>query len=128
MIKYWLKIIKQEPTNLCKAAYDMQLGYLEVGRKTWAGEVKQILFKYGFGEVWEYQQVGNKTVCMSEFSTRLKDISLQEWSAEITNNKRLICYSAFKTELNIEPYLSSKFYLRTFIAKLSFSSHGLKIE
>ena len=31
----------------------------EAGRDTWANKVKQLLCRYGFGNVWQYQTVGD---------------------------------------------------------------------
>ena len=39
----------------------------DVGKHTWASEIKLLLYRYGFGHVWVSQSVGNIDVFLSVF-------------------------------------------------------------
>jgi hypothetical protein len=45
----------------------------EMGKTNWVTSIKRILFTYGFGEVWLWQQVGDDMLFVSMFNQRLKD-------------------------------------------------------
>ena len=99
------------------------------GRKTWAGDVKQILCNLGFMHVWEQQQVGNETEFLTAFKNQLSIRLGHNWNTDIIDNKRLGTYGKFKTTLVTETYvLLNSFRLRKCLAKLRCSSHALNIE
>ena len=50
--KYRFKILNMANTRYPKACYKMLYQLDEYERKTWASEIKDMLFKYGFGPVW----------------------------------------------------------------------------
>ena len=51
-IKYWLRINSLPDYRLPKLCYKMQLGWLANDTDCWAFNIKQLLFRIGFGEVW----------------------------------------------------------------------------
>ena len=130
LIKYWLKLIKLENNNLCKAAYNLLYEQDVNGRKNWATKIKHVLYAHGFGYVWICQQVGNDNLFMFEFNRRLCDIGIQKWSDQLHQNKKLECYRTYKSVLNPEKYLYciNSFKLRQAIARFRCSNHQLEIE
>ena len=101
----------------------------EQNRPNWVTDVKNLLFRYGFGFVWIVQEVGDKDSFLHEFRQRLIDCSIQEWSEKVHESEKLECYREFKTLLNTEKYLSvvNPRY-RQCLAAIRCSSHPLQIE
>ena len=73
---------------MIKQGYLCQFSKCERNQDTrsWAGKVKSLLHIYGFGHVWETQQVGDIAAFMSIFKQRLVDISLQTRHTIIEDN------------------------------------------
>ena len=45
-----------------------------MGRHTWATSLKNILFSYGFGYAWIFQEIENNDNYMLEFVSRVSDV------------------------------------------------------
>ena len=58
-IKYWLNILKMDNHRYPKQCYNMLKRFDDAGRNTWATEIKNVLFMYGFGYVWIAQDIGD---------------------------------------------------------------------
>ena len=58
-IRYWIKLLHMTNDRYPKHAYDMLYNLECAGRTTWATNIKQLLFKYGFGFVWISQNIGD---------------------------------------------------------------------
>jgi hypothetical protein len=129
LIKYWLKLIREDETSLTKAAYDMLYALDLAGRRTWAGEVKDVLYNLGFGDVWTEQQVGNEEVFLNILEDRLLYKLQIEWRDEMEENNRLATYRTFKMFLTPEPYLYEihDFGARKCLALIRCSIHPLNI-
>ena len=129
-IKYWLRLIKLDETILCKSAYLMLYKLDTAGRKTWAGEVRQLLESLGFNEVWEAQQIGNENIFLHELKSKLLRIECENWQTVVSNNNRLTSYRQFKSVYKHELYVNtlSNLKLRRALARLRTSSHSLRIE
>ena len=76
-------------------------------KKTWASSVCFLLYRYGFGHVWQNQGVGNINQFLSIFKARLKDCYQQEWHFELQSRSRFSFYNTFKSTLSLTPYLVS---------------------
>ena len=50
---------------------------------TWATHVRKLLYMYGFGYVWFYENVGDESLFFKQFRQRLIDCSVQEWSSKL---------------------------------------------
>ena len=129
-IKYWLKLLKMHDSRFPRAVYNMLVTFDEVGRHTWASEIKHLLHRYGFGEVWYFQSVGCELTFLNQFQQRLKDCYLQDWRASVTSNSKLDTYSIIKSSFGLEAYLSLNLPWKfiSFMAKLRCSSQSLTIE
>ena len=54
VIKYWIKVIHLPNSTLIKACYDMLYLHCQRGRNNWASKVKHILYRIGYGYIWEH--------------------------------------------------------------------------
>ena len=84
----------------------MLLSLDQQGRQTWATCVKNLLYKYGFGDVWEEQGVGNRIVFFREFTERIKHCYDEEWEYDVSQSSKLSLYRSLKSSgINRESYL-----------------------
>ena len=104
-VKYWLRITNLSDERLPKKAYNMLLYLQDLGKKTWAYHVKELLCRNGFGDVWLQQNVGHLNRFVSVFKQRLLDQFQQDWSASITSKERFEFYSIFKQSIQTEKYI-----------------------
>ena len=105
-IKYWLKLQQMDNKRLPRQCYKLLYEYDSSGRKTWATEVKNLLFRMGYGHVWTNQGVGDPCLFIKCFKDRLSDISQQEWNTSISSTSKLRTYATFKSDLSYEKYLT----------------------
>ena len=129
-IKYWVKLLHMDNNRLPKATYNMLYMMDQNGKINWVTNVKNILYKYGFGYVFISQNIGNCDIFINSFKTRLMDCSVQEWSTGVNNNSKLNYYTIFKSMLEPEKYLSCIEIKKYKIALTRFrcSNHNLEIE
>ena len=69
-IKYWLRLLKLNQDRLPFGAYRCSQNLAERGKVSWAGRMKELLLKQGFGEVWYNQGVGDGKRFLRTFSQR----------------------------------------------------------
>ena len=125
-VSYWLKIVNMDEDRLPKLAYRREL--LERRKKyNWALEIKNILDRAGFSNVWLEQGVRYPKAFTKELNRRLKDIYIQDWHNKCTNTDRCATYVTFKKEFQMERYLKeldlSKFVYA--LARLRMGTAGL---
>ena len=105
MINYWLRLISMDESRLTKDSYKLQLTWANHDQQCWLFTIKNILFSFGFGEIWINQGPGDINIFRSTFKQRLKDVSLQEWNATVNSMDRLKYYKVIKHECILEPYI-----------------------
>ena len=129
-LKYWIRLISQPQDNLLRACYNMLFLHCNAGRKNWASQVKNMLYEFGFGYIWELQAVYDEVRFIDDFRNRLLDCEKQTWRAAVTNMPKLELYSVFKLELKTEMYLllDMQRKYRVALAKLRVGNHELEIE
>ena len=129
-LKYWVKLIEMSDDNLLKSCYNMLLIHCNADRSNWLSNVKSLLYRYGFGFIWENQLVEDKKAFLDEFKTRLIDCTVQNWKSKMENMPKLRSLCLFKKEFSLEPYLllDTPRKIRTALAKFRTSSHDLQIE
>ena len=106
-IKYWLRIIYLPNNRLPKQCYNLQKRWTETDTKCWALDIRDLLFRTGFGEVWLNQGVGHVEAFLKVFKTRTFDMDMQTQSSEIQKMDRLRTYKILKTNFGCEQYLFS---------------------
>jgi hypothetical protein len=132
MIKYWIKILKQEQSSIVKKVYFMLKDDVDRNRtyngKNWAYQIKKILDDLGLSYIW-YDQ-SNIEIPLEIIKLRIKDVYLQKWYAEINNSRKLVSYALFKHDFELEKYLlihlEGKY--RISLTKFRISAHNLRIE
>ena len=113
-----------------KQCYFMLKQLDEVGRKTWASSVRELLFSYGFGYVWITHEVGDENNFILQFKQRVIDGCLQKWRSDVDNSSKAEHYKCFKSVLDVESYISLDipYELRAILANFRCSGHKLMIE
>ncbi|MCG8046233.1 MAG: reverse transcriptase family protein, partial [Candidatus Thiodiazotropha endolucinida] len=131
IIKYWFKVVTSVDNKYIKHIYNLMLADLDAHplKSNWASSVKELLCRLGFGEVWDYQGVGNISAFLKQFKQRVRDIFVQEWHSRLETSSRARCYITFSnfqyktylSELKINKYRKS-------LSRLRLSSHRLEVE
>ena len=129
-IKYWLRLLRMQESRYPKQCYFMLKRLDEVGRKTWASSVRELLFSYGFGYVWITHEVGDENNFLLQFKQRVIDGCLQKWRSDVDNSSKAEHYKCFKSVLDVESYISFDipYELRAILANFRCSGHKLMIE
>ena len=119
-IKFWLRILKMPPCHLPFKGYKTLLHLHERNKRTWASSVCYVLYKYGFGDVWVNQGVGDEKAFLKEFKERVLSLYRQEWDNNIRTKECFTFYSTFKSSLSLAPYLNELKHikLRNFLIRL----------
>ena len=129
-VKYWFRLLSQPDNSLLKSCYDMLLTQCSVGRKNWASRMKDMLYEYGYGYVWEAQGVPDTSIFLHDFKARLQDCERQEWRASLMSMSKMNLYCMVKSELVVEQYLLldiPRHYKRA-LAKLRVGNNDLEVE
>ena len=66
-IKYWLKLLRMDPNCYAHQSYKMLKSLDDAGQKSWASNIKHLLFSLGFGYLWIAQEVGNQAFFIKSF-------------------------------------------------------------
>ena len=82
-VKYWLRIISLPDESLSRSCYSVMYNRCHLGKTNWASKIRDILYCYGFGWIWENQHVPDSAAFMRLFSERVRDCELQLWSSDI---------------------------------------------
>ena len=129
-IKYWIKLISLPPETLLGSCYLFLYNQCLLGKSNWVSKIRDILFKYGFGWVWEDQSVTNVVLFITMFTERVKDCEMQLWATDLHDMPKLRLYSLFKESREEEFYLSLAIpkRLRFALARFRTGSHSLEIE
>ena len=91
-IKYWCKLLHMSENRLPRNSYIMIKNLDNLGRRTWATHVKEILFRYGFGYAWIAQDIGDLNIFMYNFKTRITDCFRQNWNDDVNSSSRCDTY------------------------------------
>lgn len=131
LIKYWLKLLNMPNTRYPKACYKLLHSLDQQGRTTWATTVKELLYKYGFRDVWESHEVGNENLFLKELHDRILQQYIVQSQYNMSQSTKLSLLRMLNVDcVTISPYLNIldiKPY-RAGLAKLRCSSHNLQIE
>ena len=98
------------------------------GRINWASKIKNLLCKYGFGNVWEQQSVNDAKLFLEEFRIRLEDCFYQNWNSVIEEMPKLRLYKQFKLRYVVENYLICNIPRRFRVDLAKFRTCNSKLE
>jgi hypothetical protein len=104
-IKFWLRLTMLEDHRYPKKAYNMLLALQRQNCNTWACKIRNVLYRFGFGLVWEAQGVGITKVFITKFKQRLIDCFTQDWNASLEEHDFYYTYASFNRELKTCDYL-----------------------
>ena len=96
-IRYWLKILTMHDQRLPRKAYNMLYHYDNLGYKTWASNIRLLLFSNGFGYVWIYQGVGDARLFVNISKERIVCTFCQKWMSILNERSRYDVYRSFKS-------------------------------
>lgn len=105
IISYWIKIVRCPEQRAIYQCYRHQLELVNNEIDCWALSVRNILFMFGFGDVWITQNVGNCNAFIIEFKKRSKCIDAQNWHGQVLDLPSMRFYSTIKNDLKLEWYL-----------------------
>ena len=104
-VKYWIKLLRMDTHHYPFQCYKMLKQLDDTGRKTWASNIKQHLFSFGFGFVWFAQDVGDSAQFITIFKKRVTDIYTQKWNETFHETSKTDSYKCYKSLLSPEKYL-----------------------
>ena len=85
--EYWLRLLKLNQDRLPFVAYRCSQNLAGRGKVSWAGRVKELLQRQGFGEVRYNQGVEDERKFLRTFSQRLKDCFGQSWHDKLESSQ-----------------------------------------
>ena len=129
-VKYWVRLTQMPNYRYPKQCYNMLRSLALSGKINWASNVRLLLYKHGFGYVWEADTIGDASRFINLFRQRLADCFTQQWHSEVEESPKALHYKHFKLILEVEPYLNIDLPLvyRKVLANFRCSSHSLMIE
>ena len=97
LLNYWLHLKCDSRRKLAPVTYNLMRKLSEVTdfKSQWIDDVKTVLNCIGFSNCWDESDI-NKTWFLKAIDRRLKDIDLQDWNAEISNNRLCTFYRTIK--------------------------------
>ena len=116
-IKYWVRLIQMPNHRYPKQCYNMLRSLAATGKVNWASTVRSLLYRHGFGFMWEADTIGDRV----QFRQRIKDCSAQQLHSQIDESPKALYYKHFKSTLEAEYYL--KIDYRKIISNFRCSSH-----
>ncbi len=130
VIKYWLRLLNMPCHRFPKKCYNMMRIYDKNGKRNWVTNVRELLFKIGYGYVWNNQNAQPENAFIMSLTQRMKDIYQQTWLESVDLSPKCLYYKNWKSELCQEYYLSKitvkKF--RVALSRFRCSSHELFVE
>jgi len=132
MIKYWCKILKTENIVL-KTCYEtmFESSQRKFNHKSnWAGNIRDILCKYGLNDIWISQNVCNVDKCLHEFKQRVIDCFVREAVSFFEDSPRCHYYRYIHDNHKLQFYLSRpiNYMFKPLICKYRKHAHSLQIE
>ena len=128
IIHYWFKVTQSPDSLMSKILFGCTNDNDTNFCKTWAGNIKQLLYNLGFQYLWRNTEVNNAHI--SAVTQRIYDQYLQQHFGVIQASSKLDSYLLFKNDFLFEHYLAcvSNSKHRHALCKLRCSDHTLAIE
>lgn len=131
IIKYWLKIVSLDESSPIRSLYNIALDLNEHSNNTtshWIFEVKNTLYKHGFGYVWLNQQYAADFDFFPIFKARLIDSFWQSNNSSISDLSEHRLYRHLKDNSNFYLTQLPNNHIRKSLTKLRLGSHHFMIE
>ena len=132
IVKYWFKILQSPNRRLIYKLYNVQKNHMEanVNIVNWVSLLKDFLFRYGFGDVWLFQGVGDVDNFMIVMKQRIKDVYNQTWHATVQDSRKAITYRTFVHCIQPQVYLKyvHNIKYRSALIRLRLRNNHLRVE
>ena len=102
-VKYWLKVLSMEENRFPKKIYRMMC--VSGNSETWATRIKNLLYRYDLGSIWENQSNQTERDFLQELKKRMLCEYRYLWSDLIVSSNRYNFYRIFKPTWGRENYL-----------------------
>ena len=90
VIKYWTKLLHMSNERYPKKCYLQLKAHADMGRTNWASCIKTLLFKLGYGYIWQAQeQLNDVKLFLFDVKNRLKDTSMQTIHSRIREKSNI---------------------------------------
>jgi hypothetical protein len=128
MIKYWQRALELPSDHLVRHSYESLRELHNLGQSNWCTQLFQILKEIGLEDHWINQSLNDKDILI--LKEKLFNNYSNQCMTSVPQFPKLRTYRTFKTEFQLEPYLSLPFNPENTIALARFriSSHSLRIE
>ena len=131
-VRYWIRILCMNDGRLPKKAYKMLLHLDERGKKTWATNIRLLLSRNGFANVWVSQSVGDEHVFLKLLKQRLIDVRMQNLSDHLNTSERFSFYSSISNHdyLSLPKYvlLDINRQLKVIMTKFRFGVSDINVH
>ena len=134
-VKFWLRILCMDDSRYPKKAYNMLLFLQKQNYSTWACNIRNLLYTYGYGVVWEAQAVGDIKSFIAAFKQRLIDNYAQDWHSALESHTFYGVYSTYSHSLILRPYFNviksiniRKIFTRFRLGMLPLRAHFLNFN
>ena len=99
MIKYWIRIIIDQPPSLLKSY--QQLLAADIKKQTWPKLIKEQLGKLGFANIFQRHHTESPNQFLNSFFQRLKDCHAQEYYNIAATTSRLNVLASLDINPNV---------------------------
>ena len=109
IISFWSKLLDFDSNKLSSMVYQVNKCLFDNKKckPPWLEQVKNLIEKNGFGNIWTApQQVHKKWFCLA-FKQKLKDTFLQNWESLLSKSSSGTNYRIFKTEFGISNFFNT---------------------
>ena len=128
IVKYWLKLLQTDNIILRKV-YNQAVSDCNTGSKNWVYNLKDILYKNGYGYIWENPININSSSFINRFKHIFINCFIQDWSSSKDENRVLNVYKQCKEVYGYESYLDIlPDGLRAFLTRIRISAHCLQTQ
>jgi hypothetical protein len=126
-IKFWFRLQRLGNERYSKKAYNMMIHLQRQNYVTWACGVRNVLYMYGFGYVWEEQGVGDVSGFVRCFKERLIDCAKQDWHSSLMSHDFYATYASYKQSVDLCPYFFciNNIFVRRALTRFRFGMSGL---
>ena len=135
IVRYWCKLVSGPRERYRYIVYKYLCTFIDAilprGYRNWAKEVRDVLVRVGYVNVWSTEQLPCDSVSFVNIVKQtLIDLYITEWSVQVRMKEKLITFGLFKVTFGFEMYLyliNSPIIRKTF-SRFRLSSHTLEIE
>ena len=130
IIRYWNEMKLSTAWKISTVMFKFSIKNFDRNtfKTKWLTNIKRILDNSGLPYLWNSEGMNTKRI-KSLITQRMKDSQIQEWNANLRDNRLCINYRMFKRTYEPEFYLSlTQTYITILLVKYRTGSHSLPIS